>query len=175
MKTYLPAFVLAVAFLISCGGSKSSEEDHTIAKLNTAAPDFAYETGAGAAKKLSDLKGKTVLVTFFATWCGPCRAELPHIEKEIYHRLKDNPDFELLIIGREHDSDEVNKFKTEQQFTMPFYPDKERKIYSLYAKQSIPRNFLIDKNGKIVYLSIGFNEEDFEVLKTEIDKQLQVN
>lgn len=174
MKKILPQALLIIVFLISCN-SKSSEKDYTIAKLNTAAPDFLYETGLGTTKKLSDLKGKVILVTFFATWCGPCRAELPHIEKDIYNRLKNNPNFELLVFGREHDWDEVNGFKAEQQLSMPFYPDKERKIYSLYAKQSIPRNFLIDKNGKIVYLSIGFNEKEFEELKAEIDKQLQAN
>ncbi|MCL1821443.1 MAG: TlpA family protein disulfide reductase, partial [Prolixibacteraceae bacterium] len=135
-------------------------------------PDFSYQTGNGTEKKLSDLKGKVVLITFFATWCGPCRAELPHIQKEIYNRLKDNADFELLIIGREHSRDEVNQFKTEQQFAMPFYPDEERKIYSLYAQQSIPRNFVVDKNGKIAYLSIGFNKAEFEKMKAKIDRLL---
>ena len=118
-------------------------------------------------------KGKTVLITFFATWCGPCRKELPHIQAEIYNKYKNNPNFELIILGREHSWAEVNKFKADNKFTMLFYPDPERKVYSLFAKQSIPRNFLISAEGKIIFSTIGFEEKDFKQLKKIIDNQLK--
>lgn len=152
-----------------------AQDQFTLAAKDKPAPDFSFESKPGEIKKLSDHKGKVVLITFFATWCGPCRAELPHIQKDIFEKYAGNPNFELMIFGREHGWEAVKKFRADQKFTMPFYPDPERKIFSLYASQNIPRNFLIDKSGKIVYASVGFNEADFSRMKSEIEAQLNKN
>lgn len=146
-----------------------SQDEFTLVKTGETAPDFTFESAPGKTQKLSDLKGKIVWINFFATWCGPCRQELPHLQKEVYDKYKDNPDFVLIILGREHKWEEVNKFKTEQGFTMPFYPDPERKVFSLYANQNIPRNFIIDKDGKVAYSSIGFEPEEFEKIKKKVE------
>jgi peroxiredoxin len=79
----------------------------------------------------------------------------------------------LLIFGREHSWEEINKFTAEQKFTMPFYPDMGRKVFSLYANQNIPRNFIIDKEGKIAVASTGFNEKDFQEIKEKVEKLLK--
>jgi len=94
-------------------------------------------------------------------------------ETILFNKYKKNPNFELLIFGREHNWDEVNKFKTNNKFTMPFYPDPERKIYSKFATQFIPRNFLISPEGKILFSSIGFEAKDFKMLKEMIVSQLK--
>ena len=106
-----------------------------------------------------------VWITFFATWCGPCRKELPYLEKEVYEKYKNHPDFELLVIGREHSKEELEKFIKETDHKLPFIPDPKREIYEKYAAQNIPRNFIIDKTGKIAAASVGFNEEDFNKKK----------
>ena len=90
----------------------------------------------------------------------------------MYDKYKNNENFVLLIFGREHSWEEINKFTTEQNFTMPFYPDKERKIFSIYAKQNIPRNFIIDKEGKIAVSSSGFNEKEFVEIIEKVKKLL---
>jgi thiol-disulfide isomerase/thioredoxin len=150
-----------------------AQDETTLVKISDQVPSFEFEKSPGVVQNISESKGKLVLITFFATWCGPCRAELPAIQTEIFDKYKNNPDFELIILGREHNWDEVNKFKKDNQYTMPFYPDPERKIYSKFASQFIPRNFLISKDGKIIFNSIGFERKDFNLLKETIDNQLK--
>ena len=150
-----------------------SQDEFTLVKKGEAAPDFSFETAPGKTQKLSDLKGKVVWINFFATWCPPCRKELPHLQKEVYDKYLEKDDFVLIILGREHSWEEINSFKEEQGFTMPFYPDPERKVFSVYAQQNIPRNFIIDKNGKIALSSIGFNKADFEKIKTKVAELIQ--
>lgn len=165
-------FVLA-AILFLLTGSLSAQDEFTLVKVGDTAPDFTFETAPGKTMKLSDLKGKVVWINFFATWCGPCRAELPHLQKDVYNKLKSEKDFHLIILGREHSWEEINKFKTEQKFDMPFNPDPGRKAFSLYAKQNIPRNFIIDKNGKIALSSTGFNEKEFAEIVEKVKKLLK--
>lgn len=150
-----------------------AQDEFTLVKTGDIAPDFTFSTEKGQAKKLSDLKGKVVWINFFATWCGPCRQELPHLQKEVYEKLKNNKNFELIILGREHKWEEINKFTSDNKFDMPFYPDIERKVFSLYAKQNIPRNFIIDKEGKIAVASTGFNEKEFAEIIRKVDKMLK--
>ena len=154
--------LLLIFTIFVCSFSLFAQDEFTLVKVEEKAPDFSFASENGQTKKLSDLKGKVVWINFFATWCGPCRQELPHLQKEVYIKLKNNKNFELIILGREHKWEEINKFTAENKFDMPFYPDIERKVFSLYAKQNIPRNFIVDKEGKIAVASTGFNDKEFE-------------
>ncbi len=165
--------LVLVTIFILFTGTLFAQDEFTLVKEGQKAPDFTFEIAPGKTAKLSDYKGKVVWINFFATWCGPCRAELPHLQKEIFDLYKNNKNFVLLILGREHSWDEINKFKTEQKFTMPFHPDPERKVFSIYANQNIPRNFIVDKNGNIVVSSVGFNEKEFAEIKKKVELLLQ--
>ena len=160
-------------FLVFFAMSTFAQDEFTLVKEGDAAPDFSITMKDGSTKKLSDLKGKVVWINFFANWCPPCRKELPHLEKEVYQKLKENKNFEVLVIGREHDWATVNKFKANNNYTLPFYPDAERDIFSKYAKQNIPRNFIIDKDGKIAVASIGFKEDEFNKIIEKVHKLLK--
>ncbi|HCE57288.1 MAG TPA: protein-disulfide isomerase [Prolixibacteraceae bacterium] len=167
-KQLLLAFIiLFVSF------SLAAQDEFTLVKVGDTAPDFSFSTENGQTKKLSELKGKVVWINFFATWCGPCRQELPHLQKEVYDKLKSNKNFELIILGREHSWAEINKFKTDNKFNMPFYPDTGRKVFSLYAKQNIPRNFVIGKDGKIAVTSTGFTEKEFAEIISKVEGLLK--
>ena len=112
------------------------------------------------------------MINFFATWCGPCLKELPHVESDIFDTYKDNPNFRLLVIGREHNSDDLATFKEKTGYSFQLIADPERKIYSKFAEQFIPRNFIIDREGKVIYSSVGFNEADFNELKKVLASEL---
>jgi peroxiredoxin len=167
MKKLFPAFLLLVLTL-----TLTAQDEFTLVKKGMKVPQFTFTPSPAKTSRISDYEGKVVLIFFFATWCGPCRAELPRVDKEIYQTLKENNDFALLVFGREHDWKTVEKFRKDQGFSMPLYPDPERKIYEQFAVQQIPRNFLLNKKGEIVYMSTGFNETEFGRLKKTLHEAL---
>lgn len=144
----------------------------SLVSIGMQAPNFSYEISKGKKGKSIDLKGKVVLINFFATWCSPCRVELPKIQAEIWNKHQGNPKFAMLTFGREHTWSEVDQFKKEQGFQFPFYPDPKRGVYGLFATQVIPRSFLLDTDGRIIYMSEGFEEGHFNELVKLIDSKL---
>lgn len=136
-------------------------DESTLTKVGDKAPVFKALTIEGKEINTAKLKGKILMVNFMATWCPPCNKELPVLQAEIWEKYKDHPDFVLLVVGREHTAEELQKFAKEKGLDLPFAPDPERGIFSLFATQSIPRNYIMDKKGKILYQSIGYTEEEF--------------
>jgi thiol-disulfide isomerase/thioredoxin len=128
------------------------------------APSFSFHPDKDKTANLKDYRGKIIMVNFFATWCPPCRMELPRVQKEIWEKYKNNPKFVLFAFDREEGWDKVLPFKQTNQYTFLMMPDLDRKIYCLYAKQYIPRNIVIDENGKIIYQSMGYTPDDFNKL-----------
>ncbi len=165
--------LLLVFYLFTFSFSLLAQDEFTLVKEGQKAPDFSFATENGKITKLSNLKGKVVWINFFATWCGSCRQELPHLQKEVFDKTKNNPNFVLIILGREHSWDEINKFTADNKFNMPFYPDAGRKVFSLYAKQNIPRNFIIDKEGNVAVASTGFNEKEFKEIIEKMEKLIK--
>ena len=113
------------------------------------------------------------MINFFATWCGPCLQELPVLQKNVWDKFKGNENFQLIILGRQHNETEVKNFVTGKKFTMPFAPDPERKIYSLYATQFIPRNVIIGKDGRIIFQSMGYTPEEFRKIEKLLAERLK--
>lgn len=135
------------------------------------APDFTLTDADGSTFSTVDAKGKVVLVNFFATWCGPCLMELPHVEK-IWSDYRDREGFQLLVIGREESMDSVRDFRSKQGFSFPIAPDPDREAYSLFAKESIPRTLVISPSGVVVYSKAGFMERDLDELRSILAQQL---
>jgi len=157
---------------ITCIYSHAQQTDTTTRnKVGDLSPNFSFNLTKDKLANLSDYKGKIVVLDFFATWCPPCRMELPRVQKEIWDKYKNNPKFALFAFDREENWDKVLPFKQKNNFTFPMVPDMGRVIFSLYASQSIPRTIVIDENGKILYQSIGYTEKDFnELLALLADK-----
>lgn len=135
----------------------------TLVKAGDMAPDFTVEMLDGSSVTLSDLRGKVVLLNFWATWCPPCREELTHVQKEIIDRFAGKP-FLFLPVSRGEKRDVVEKFREKTGYAFPMGLDPAQSIYEKYASNYIPRNFLIDADGKIVTATIGYEQDEFEEL-----------
>ena len=149
------------------------EVKSTLVKVGDKAPDFTCKPIGGEEFSLAKQQGTVVMVNFFATWCGPCLAELPHLEKEIMKKYADRKDFKLIVIGREHSALEIEKFAKEKNLSLPMAPDPKREIYGKYAEKYIPRNFIVGKDGKIKLASVGYTETSFQEIVRTIEKELK--
>jgi len=159
-------------FLLFSFSLFAQDDATTLTKVGQTAPAFSFQIEKGKEVKLEDYKGKIILINFFATWCPPCRLELPRVQKEIWEKYKDNPNFALLVFGREEGWDKVLPFKIANNYTFPILPDEGRKIYSLYATQYIPRNVIIDGDGKIIYQSMSYEAEEFSKMVKLLEGKL---
>ncbi|HUS87230.1 MAG TPA: TlpA disulfide reductase family protein [Bacteroidales bacterium] len=146
----------------------AQDNTSTYTKVGDDAPTFRFMTIDGKEFNTAQLKGKVVMINFFATWCPPCKKELPVLQKNISEKYSNNSDFVLVVVGREHNAGELIKFAEDNKYMLPFAPDPERDIYSLFAEKTIPRNVIIDKNGKISFQSIGYTEGEFNKLEQHL-------
>ena len=151
---------------------RPTPEEATIVKDGMVAPDFELTMFDGSVVKLADLKGKVVLLNFWATWCPPCRKELTRVEKDIIEKFKGKP-FVFLPVSRGEKKETVAEFREKMGYTFPMGLDTDSLIYKKYAVTYIPRNFLIGKDGKVVKASVGYDEEEFAELIKLIEEQLK--
>lgn len=145
-----------------------------IVRTGDMAPDFTVTLTDGTSLKLSDLRGKVVMLQFTASWCGVCRKEMPHIESQIWQRHKDNPEFALVGIDRDEPLATVKRFASQTGITYPMALDPGADVFALYAEREagITRNILINREGRIIKTTRLYNETEFASLVDAIDQEL---
>jgi len=152
-------------------GREKQLDESSVLKVGDPAPEFTLTMTDDKEFSMSEARGDVVLINFFATWCGPCRLELPHIQ-QIWEARKGNPRFRLLVIGREETMETVKLFCEENGFTFPAAPDPDRVVYSMFAHDLIPRTLVISPEGTIIFSQVGFYEPDVPKLEALLDEQL---
>ncbi len=171
MRSKLTAIVLLM-FFSSLAYAQDDINSTTIKKAGDSLPAFTTTSLNGTSFSSEALKNKVVLINFWATWCPPCKAELPLLQKNIYNKIKD-ANFIVLCISRGEKEDVVKKFIEQYKYTFPVYLDTDAKTYNLFASKYIPRNFVIGKDGKIKWASTGFVLKEFEKMINLIEEELK--
>lgn len=146
--------------------------ESTLVRAGDMAPDFRVEMLDGERIVLSSLRGKVVLLNFWATWCPPCREELARVQTELIDRFAGR-DFLFLPVSRGEERSAVAAFRERTGYAFPMALDPERRVYDLYATNFIPRNFLIGRDGRVVAATVGYDGEEFAELIATIEQTLE--
>ena len=144
------------------------------------AADFRATKYAGGDLTLTALRGKVVLLNFWATWCGPCLRELAPeaLPKIILERFAADSEFVFLPVAYTDSKESLDKFFAGDEQQNYAYlrdltaMDPDKRVFGLYAEQGVPRSFVIDRNGRIVLGSLGAAQEELERIAAAIEKEL---
>jgi thiol-disulfide isomerase/thioredoxin len=123
------------------------------------APDFVLDTLDGGEARLSDFRGKIVLLNFWASWCGPCRIEFPDLIK-VYERHKDSG-FEIVAVNLGESRQVAGRFADQFKLPFPILLDSNAGVARQYSTYSIPTSYFLDRNGVIVGVRAGAMKESY--------------
>ena len=153
-----------------------ADERGYLVKVGDVVPDFTMNLLDGSTIRMSDLRGKVVMLQFTASWCSVCRKEMPFIEKDIWLKHQSNPKFALFGIDKDEKAEVVDRFAKSVGVTYPMVLDHQSTIFNKFAheKAGVTRNVIVDEDGRIVMLTRLFNEEEFYAMVEMIDRLLQL-
>ncbi len=144
------SFLLLLGLLVGC---EKKAEAPKVRTIGMPAPDFVLKDNKGQTWRLADLKGKVVFVNFWATWCPPCRAEMPSMQKLNQSLPADR--FQMLTILSNDKPEMGEKFVKLIDFTAPVLLDPENKAYKAYGLTGVPETYIVDKHGILREAIIG--------------------
>lgn len=136
--------------------------------LNETSPSFSLVNLDGNKVDIADLKGKVVVVDFWATWCGPCKASFPGMQKMV-NKYKDNPNVKFVFVDTWENAEDKQKvvkdFITTNKYSFDVWMDNENKVVEQFKVDGIPTKFVIDKSGTIRFKSVGFSGSDDKLMQ----------
>jgi peroxiredoxin len=137
--------------------SRSQNKEQVSVMLHKPAPDFRLPTLDGRTISLSDYRGKRVVLSFWASWCGPCRLELPVLRSFFNKTYQRDGDFEILAISVDESREAAEVAAAQAKLPFPVLLDSDKKIADAFGVQAIPALFIIGKTGYVEYGGVGFN------------------
>lgn len=158
MKTIRLICCLLLASFFSIGALASE----------TAAPNFTLKSNSGKNIRLSELKGQVVLVNFWASWCGPCRQEMPKLE-DLYQKYN-KLGFTILGINVEEDATKANQIIAKGGISFPILYDNQNSVSKLYNVSAMPSTVIIDRNGNQRAVHLGYKPGYEDLYASEIKK-----
>ena len=177
---------------VSCGNNKNSsaksedksaeaaatavqaDERGYVVKVGDQVPDFDLQMLDGTTLNIKELQGKVVMLQFTASWCSVCRKEMPHIESEIWQKLKDNPEFALYGIDLKETPEVTADFAKAIPVTYPLTLDPDGERFALFCDKGagVTRNIILDRTGKIIMLTRLYDEAEFASMVKLINEEL---
>lgn len=157
---------LTLVLLAAICGFLSSGSMASSGLTGQSAPDFALKSATGDNLRLSEYRGEVVMINFWATWCGPCRQEMPHLE-ELYNRYQ-RVGFNLLGVNIDDDSRRAMQMVEELGVTFPVLFDEKKEVSKLYSVEAMPVTLLLDRSGTVRHIHLGYQPGFEEKYLTEI-------
>jgi cytochrome c biogenesis protein CcmG, thiol:disulfide interchange protein DsbE len=149
----LSILLLGLSFFLSCSSPGLEENAGGPAVQGQVAPNFSFNDRSGKRLSLADFRGKVVLINFWATWCPPCRDEMPSMQS--LQRQMDRNEFAILALSVDDSWDQVNQFINQSGLDLPVYADFDKKISSLYGTFKFPETYVLDREGILALKVIG--------------------
>jgi peroxiredoxin len=171
MRTCLKLAVITLLMVVTISGLNYVHAAAPV-KVGDAAPDFVLKDLAGKTVRLSDYRGKVVLLNFWGTFCPPCRAEMPSLNA-IYQTMKDQG-FVVLALSLDHSEGPVRSLVENTKLDFPVMIDVEKEVYyKKYATFALPLSYLIDKRGRIVETYYGQINWDSQEMRAKVKSLIQ--
>lgn len=170
----MPHFLFLFTVLLFSFFSQEGPEKGFKVKIGDRVPTFELPLTDGDFISNDDLLGKVSVIQFTASWCGVCKKEMPHLEKEVWQRFKGD-DFILLGIDLKEPTEKVKQFIKDTKITYPMALDKKGMVFEQFTipKAGVTRNIVLDKEGNIIFLTRLFNPDEFKEMIEIIDKELK--
>jgi peroxiredoxin len=168
MHFQIKSFVLILFVCVSFSSIAGEPKPLHHVEGRPMAPAFQLQDIDEQKHRLSDYRGKVVIVNFWATWCPPCRFELPSMER--LWKVLQKEDVVMLAINVGEDADTIFTFTSDYPVTFPLLLDRDSSVTNSYPVLGIPTSFILDPDGRIVYRAVGTREwDDAQLIRTILD------
>ncbi|HEY1422768.1 MAG TPA: TlpA disulfide reductase family protein [Candidatus Acidoferrum sp.] len=154
----LAVFTLFITWRTKALEKAIAKRDPVFETVSKPAPGFSLPALDGRTVSLADYAGKKVVVSYWASWCGPCKVELPQLSEFYKQYHKADSDFEVLAISVDENRADAEHYASDEKLPFPVLLDKDSKVADAYAVEGIPTLFVIDKTGKVKYAHTGLDE-----------------
>jgi peroxiredoxin len=154
----LAVFTLYITWRTKSLEKSIANRDEVSVIIAKPAPAFSLASLDGRTISLSDYAGKKVVVSYWASWCGPCKVELPELREFYKRHHKADSGFEILAISIDENRSDAEKYAAAEKLPFPVLLDPQSKIADAYSVEGIPTMFVIGKDGKVEYAHTGLQE-----------------